>query len=234
TLPALDIPALAVELIHCYSLIHDDLPAMDDDSLRRGQPACHIAFDEASAILAGDALQALAFDLLAQPSPYHAAVQQRDMIATLAKASGVSGMVAGQMLDLQAEQADINLAELTQIHRLKTGKLLAASIQLGYFASSCNNQTIFHQLTQVGENIGLAFQIQDDILDVTQSTQTLGKPQGADQTANKTTYLSFMSLEQAQQKVHHLLTQAYQSLQQLPCPTDELQHFIDHLAHRDR
>jgi farnesyl diphosphate synthase len=228
----LDIPAVAVELIHCYSLVHDDLPAMDDDPLRRGRPTCHIAFDEATAILAGDALQSLAFELLATPAAHYTPSQQLSMTGLLAKASGATGMVGGQMLDLQAEQVQITLPELHHIHRLKTGELLTASIQLGALAANCQDRVLFDRLTQIGENIGIAFQIQDDLLDVTQSTEILGKTQGADQAANKTTYLSFMSIEQAQQTMAQLINEAKALLEQLPYATNDVQCFIDYLIHR--
>jgi farnesyl diphosphate synthase len=231
-LPHLDIPAVAVELIHCYSLVHDDLPAMDDDPLRRGQPTCHIAFDEATAILAGDALQSLAFELLATATEHYTPSQQLRMTGLLAKASGAAGMVGGQMLDLQAEQVQITLPELHRIHQLKTGELLTVSIQLGAVAANCQDRMLFDRLTQIGQNIGIAFQIQDDLLDVTQSTEILGKTQGADQAANKTTYLSFMSIEQARQAMAQLINEAKTLLEQLPYATDDLQCFIDYLIHR--
>jgi geranylgeranyl pyrophosphate synthase len=199
-LALLDAPAAAVELIHTYSLVHDDLPAMDDDDLRRGKPTTHIAFDEATAILVGDALQALAFEVLAE-APYLTATQRVEMVRVLAQSAGANGMVAGQMRDLLAENShDIPLAELRELHQQKTGALITAAVTLGGLASAQATADILLALSVYSAHLGLAFQIQDDVLDVTQDSATLGKPQGSDQRQNKTTFVSLLGLEKAQQE----------------------------------
>ncbi|MCV6604863.1 MAG: polyprenyl synthetase family protein, partial [Porticoccaceae bacterium] len=181
-----DRAACAVELIHAYSLIHDDLPAMDDDDLRRGNPTCHVRFGEASAILAGDALQALAFEQFTQltHTPAEKALQ---MSAVLAQAAGARGMVAGQAIDLAAVDQSLSLQQLEQMHHLKTGALINASTQLGAISAGASTGQL-QALGKYSHCIGLAFQVQDDILDVESSTDTLGKRQGADQALNKPTY----------------------------------------------
>lgn len=199
-LALLDAPAAAVELIHTYSLVHDDLPAMDDDDLRRGKPTTHIAFDEATAILVGDALQALAFEVLAE-APYLTATQRVEMVRVLAQSAGANGMVAGQMRDLLAENNNhVSLAELRELHRQKTGALITAAVTLGGIASAQATADILHILSVYSTHLGLAFQIQDDVLDVTQDSATLGKPQGSDQRQQKTTFVSLLGLEKAQQE----------------------------------
>lgn len=206
--------AVSVELIHCYSLIHDDLPAMDDDDLRRGLPSCHKAFDEATAILAGDALQALAFEVLCD-SEFNpvGSEQQVAMIRELARASGATGMVLGQALDLAAEEKNIQLSELITLHNHKTGALFTACIELSFLASPyAADQKIHQQLQDFGKNLGLAFQIQDDILDVTSDTATLGKPAGSDQKLHKSTFPSLLGLKTAQNQANHYLQQAIESL----------------------
>lgn len=214
--------AAAVELIHCYSLIHDDLPAMDDDDLRRGLPSCHKAFDEATAILAGDALQALAFEVLGDPelNP-NAANQQIAMIKQLAKAVGSAGMVLGQALDMASEHKVLNLPNLITLHRHKTGDLFNACIELAILAdvNSVNNETK-EFLRSYGQHLGLAFQIQDDILDVTGTTATIGKPQGSDQKHAKSTFTSLLGLENARKHADEHLNQALAAAAQLG-PTGE-------------
>jgi geranylgeranyl diphosphate synthase, type II len=195
-------PACAVELIHAYSLIHDDLPAMDNDDLRRGRPTCHKAFDEATAILAGDALQALAFEILAMdPDCADNAELKLHMLRTLAQAAGASGMAGGQAIDLASVNKALSLAELEQMHRLKTGALIEASVLLATFASARVTEQERRNLRQYAQSIGLAFQIQDDILDVIGDTQTLGKTQGADMALNKPTYYSLLGLDGAREKL---------------------------------
>ncbi len=197
-LTLLDAPAAAIELMHTYSLVHDDLPAMDDDDLRRGKPTTHIAFDEATAILVGDALQALAFELLAE-APYLTTGQRLEMVRVLAKAAGANGMVAGQMRDLLAEgNADVTLPQLREIHQQKTGAIIEAAVSLGGLASAQVDGDLLHALSVYSAHLGLAFQIQDDVLDVTQDAMTLGKPQGSDIRARKTTFVSLLGLEKAQ------------------------------------
>jgi geranylgeranyl pyrophosphate synthase len=189
----------ALELIHAYSLVHDDLPAMDDDDLRRGKPTCHIAFDEATAILAGDALQTLAFDILAAPSDE--AQTQLCLIRTLAAASGAQGMVLGQSLDLAAVDKTLSYGELERMHRHKTGALIHASLHMGAIATGLASAQELDVLSRYGSAIGLAFQIKDDILDVESSTEVLGKTQGADLSLNKPTYTSIMGLEGAKARL---------------------------------
>lgn len=201
--------AVAVECIHSYSLIHDDLPAMDDDALRRGQPTCHIAFDEATAILAGDALQCLAFEVLSQ-SP-----QTLPMVAPLAKAAGARGMVAGQAIDLASVNQSLTLSQLSHMHKHKTGALIEASVHLGAIAAGASEQQL-NALQRYARAIGLAFQIQDDILDVTAQTQVLGKQQGADAANNKPTYVSLLGLDEAKRKAQALLNEANSALVELP------------------
>lgn len=197
-LALLDAPAAAIELIHTYSLVHDDLPAMDDDDLRRGKPTTHIAFNEATAILVGDALQALAFEVLAE-APYLTSGQRLEMVRVLAQSAGANGMVAGQMRDLLAEgRNDIPLTELREMHQQKTGALIKAAVNLGGIASAQASADTLHALSVYSAHLGLAFQIQDDVLDVTQDAATLGKPQGSDERQQKSTFVSILGLEKAQ------------------------------------
>lgn len=200
----LDYPACAIEMIHTYSLVHDDLPAMDDDDLRRNKPTVHKAFDEATAILVGDALQTLAFEILST-TPFQS-THQLAMINTLAKASGSLGMAGGQALDLHAAQHNISLEELTQLYQMKTGALIDAAIKLGAIAADCTNTEQLTHLEKFATNIGLAFQIQDDILDIESSTDVLGKPQGSDQARNQPTYPKLAGHDKAKNKLiklHH-------------------------------
>lgn len=185
-LSSLDTPAAAVESIHAYSLIHDDLPAMDDDDLRRGQPTCHIKFGEATAVLAGDALQTLAFSILADGSMPEVSDRDRlSMVAELAYASGVAGMCGGQALDLAAEGKQVDLTALEQIHRHKTGALIRTSVRLGALSAGTAGRAALPHLDRYANAIGLAFQVQDDILDVVSDSATTGKRQGADQQLGK-------------------------------------------------
>lgn len=210
SLDALDAPACAVELMHAYSLVHDDLPAMDDDDLRRGRPTCHRAFDEATAILAGDALQTLAFAALAR-APLLDAEQRLRMIDSLSAASGTQGMAGGQAIDLAAVGHTLAIEELETMHRMKTGALIAASVQLGALAARADQDTQ-HRLQQYAQAIGLAFQVQDDILDVTASTQTLGKSQGKDAANAKPTYVSLLGLDGAREHARQLCAEAHAAL----------------------
>lgn len=228
--------ATSVELIHCYSLIHDDLPAMDDDDLRRGVPSCHKAFDEATAILAGDALQALAFEVLCDPelNPVNAK-QQVVMIQALTRACGASGMVLGQALDLAAQNNNVGLAELTALHKYKTGALINACIELSFLASDhIADHELRNQLLNFGNNLGLAFQIQDDILDVTSDTATLGKPVGSDLKLHKSTYPSILGLEEAQNRADYYLEQAISSIAELGEQADILRNLATHVKNRWR
>jgi farnesyl diphosphate synthase len=213
-LSKLDGPACAVEMIHAYSLVHDDLPAMDDDELRRGRPTCHIAYDEATAILAGDGLLTMAFEVLASDESMGVSPEQRmRMVQELATASGNRGMVGGQAIDIAAEGQQLSLDQLKNMHAHKTGALIRAAVRLG--ALSCPTLTIeqAQQLDSYAEAIGLAFQIRDDILDVEADTETLGKPQGSDEARNKPTYTSLLGLDGAKQKAQELHQQALESLQ---------------------
>ncbi len=202
--------ASALECMHVYSLIHDDLPAMDDDALRRGKPTCHIAFDEATAILAGDALHTLAIETIATsshvpPDAKLAAIQE------LARSAGASGMVLGQSIDLESMDRALTIEQLEVMHVHKTGALIEASVVLGAISANASKNQI-ESLRQYAKAIGLAFQVQDDIIDVTSDTQTLGKTQGADQRLNKPTYVSLMGLKDAQSKAASLKDEAIQSL----------------------
>ena len=234
----LDAPAAAVECIHAYSLMHDDLPAMDDDDLRRGQPTCHIKFGEANAILAGDALQTLAFSILSDaPMPE---VPDRDrlaMISELAQASGIAGMCGGQALDLEAEGHQVALPSLERIHRHKTGALIRAAVRMGALSAGEAGRRALPALDRYAENIGLAFQVQDDILDVVGDTATLGKRQGADQQLGKSTYPALLGLEQARKKAHDLITDARRSLNELAAQsldTTALEALANYIIQRDK
>ncbi|KEY91707.1 farnesyl diphosphate synthase [Candidatus Photodesmus blepharus] len=230
----LDTPASAVECIHAYSLIHDDLPSMDDDSLRRGQPTCHIKFDEATAILTGDALQTLAFTILSEGNLHKQAEQNRiKMVQLLAQASGAHGMCMGQFLDLEAESREISLSELEEIYRNKTGALIKCAIRLGALAAGSKGVDIMHQLDRYADSIGLAFQVQDDILDVISNTETLGKPQGSDQQLNKSTYPALLGLNNAINKSKILLEEALQALDAIPYNTELLEKFACYIIDRD-
>lgn len=192
---ALDAPAVALELIHCYSLVHDDLPAMDDDDLRRGKPTCHKVYGDALAILAGDALQTEAFSQLAGDDNNNAEKRVK-MFQVLSRASGVAGMAGGQALDIAATGQAMQLQGLQTMHALKTGALITASVQLGAIAGDADEGN-YQALTLFAEKIGLAFQIQDDVLDVESDTSTLGKRQGADADLNKVTYPALLGVEKA-------------------------------------
>jgi geranylgeranyl pyrophosphate synthase len=226
----LDAPAVAVELIHTYSLIHDDLPAMDDDALRRGKPSCHIQFGEGIAILAGDALQALAFEVLANAEPIDPSARLK-LIAILAKASGSYGMVGGQAIDLAAQPEDMNASQLTNMHRCKTGALIRASIQMAASIKPVSKDT-YNQLTLFSESLGLAFQIQDDILDIESSTEQLGKPQGSDLAANKATYPALMGLVGAKQWLDQLYQEALGILTHIDGDTEKLRQLTEFLIRR--
>ncbi|PQJ63237.1 (2E,6E)-farnesyl diphosphate synthase [Vibrio jasicida] len=229
----LDTPASAIECIHAYSLIHDDLPAMDDDDLRRGQPTCHIKFDEATAILTGDALQTLAFTILAEGELNPNAESHRiKMVQALAQSSGANGMCVGQALDLGAENRRVSLAELEEIHRNKTGALINCAVKLGALAAGDKGLDVMPHLERYSKAIGLAFQVQDDILDIISDTETLGKPQGSDQELNKSTYPSLLGLEGAMEKAHTLLQEALQALEAIPYNTQLLEEFARYVIER--
>lgn len=210
--PALDRAAAAVELVHAYSLVHDDLPCMDDDTLRRGKPTLHVQYDEATALLAGDALQPLAFDWLAQmPVPAEQVVRA---IRILARAAGSEGMAGGQAIDLESVGKVLTQQELQRMHTLKTGALLAASVELGGLAA-CATDAEREALNVYGQAMGLAFQVVDDVLDVTGDTAQLGKTAGKDAAANKPTYVALLGLDAARALASRLHRQALDAISPL-------------------
>lgn len=221
----------SVELIHAYSLVHDDLPAMDDDDLRRGKPTTHIAFDEATAILAGDALQTKAFEALAN-SEYLLPEDKVACITQLAAASGVDGMCGGQMVDLEAVGESPNLNMLATMHALKTGALIRSSVLLGATASGVRNASVLEAFTSYANAIGLAFQVKDDILDATTDTETLGKRQGADAERNKPTYVSHLGLDGAKEKLHALHQQAIQAISPMGASAKWLSELTNYIVQR--
>lgn len=228
-------PACTVEMIHAYSLIHDDLPAMDDDDLRRGRPTCHREFDEATAILAGDALQALAFQVLAQDKEIRVNPEQRlEMINRLALASGSEGMAGGQAIDLNSVGKSITLPELEKMHLYKTGALIRASVELGGLSSADIQTQQMDSLRKYAHCIGLAFQIQDDILDIEGDTQTLGKPQGSDEARNKPTYPNLLGMAEAKKTARDLLEQAIKSLENFDHKANTLRDIAKYIVTRNK
>ncbi|MGL1959273.1 MAG: (2E,6E)-farnesyl diphosphate synthase [Colwellia sp.] len=229
----LDAVAGALECIHAYSLLHDDLPAMDDDDLRRGKPTCHKAFDEATAILAGDGLQTLAFDILANHAfSSFGKTKQLKLIQQLVNAAGYQGMCGGQALDLAATNKKITLSQLETLHSLKTGALLEASVLM---AAECSEKiTVEHKssLKKYAQLVGLAYQVHDDIIDITSSEAVLGKPAGSDLAANKSTYPALLGLQGAKEKSENLYQQALQALAALPYNTQSLAEFATFIIHR--
>ncbi|PJE78386.1 Farnesyl diphosphate synthase [invertebrate metagenome] len=232
-----DIPACAIELMHTYSLIHDDLPAMDNDALRRGQPANHKVYGDAMAILAGDALQTLAFEVLSNtdlfPDFELSTGSRLSMVRILAKASGYSGMAAGQAIDLEAVGLQLNQDALENMHAYKTGALIRASVRLGGLACVQQDDPRLDALDNYAKAIGLAFQVQDDILDVTAETQTIGKPQGADAELNKPTYVSILGLDKAQSMAAFLCQSAVDALSEFDSRADYLRELADFIIHRE-
>jgi geranylgeranyl pyrophosphate synthase len=226
----LDAPAAAVELIHVYSLVHDDLPAMDDDDLRRGRPTCHRAYDEATAILVGDALQALAFSVLADHSMGNVVPATRlSMIRTLAQAAGTAGMAGGQAVDLAAVGQTLSVDAVENMHRRKTGALIKGSVLLGAIGAGIDSGRDFQALESFGDEIGLAFQIQDDILDVEGDAAVLGKTTGADAALSKPTYPSTVGLPAARDRARALRDRAIAALAPLGprnAPLVELAQFV--------
>ncbi len=232
-LDKLDACACAVEIIHAYSLIHDDLPAMDDDDLRRGRPTCHKAFDDATAILAGDALQALAFEVLAKDQQMDCSSDSRlNMISLLAEASGSIGMAGGQAIDLDAVGKSLSLEQLENMHVLKTGALIKASVLLGAMCSTDVSQDMLNQLEAYAHCVGLAFQIHDDILDVIGDTETLGKPQGSDEQQNKPTYPALLGLDGAKQRAMDLHYQALAAVENFDESADTLRQLSAYIVER--
>ena len=228
---ALDHIAASLECLHAYSLVHDDLPAMDDDNLRRGQPTCHKAYDQATAILTGDALQCLAFELLAD-CPGLEAQQRIALVKTLAAAAGTRGMVGGQFIDLRMERHTPAVELLEAIHSLKTGALIRAAIAMGAIAAGASSAQL-RALDRYGQTIGLAFQVKDDLLDIEGSTEILGKQQGSDISNSKMTYPSLLGLEGTRAKLQQLLEQAQQSLQSFGNDAVQLQQLARYIVSRD-
>ncbi len=225
--------ACAVELIHAYSLIHDDLPAMDNDELRRGKPTCHKAFDEATAILAGDAIQALAFYILAHDRDLAETAEARiKIIETLAQAAGSRGMAGGQAIDLAAVGQSLNIAELEDMHIHKTGALIHASIMIAAYTQSEVSHSTLQKLAHYAKCIGLAFQIHDDILDVEGDTETLGKPQGSDSLQNKPTYPALLGLTEAKTRANTLYNEAIDSLIGFDARADLLRNIAYYIVKR--
>ncbi len=231
----LDGPACAVELVHVYSLIHDDLPTMDDDDLRRGKPTCHKAFDEATAILAGDAIQALAFQVLAHDETLQVDARRRlQMIGRLAVASGSRGMAGGQAIDLASVGKRLDLPVLEIMHIHKTGALIRASVMLGALSSPAVSEAQLKQLDHYAKCIGLAFQIQDDILDVEGDTETLGKTQGADMVLDKPTYPALLGLDGAKQRARELYREALASLEGFGAAAEPLRWMAEYIVSRSK
>ena len=231
SLDALDAPACAVELVHAYSLVHDDLPAMDDDDLRRGRPTCHRAYDEATAVLVGDALQTLAFEALS--ADLADAAMRLAMVQTLAVASGSRGMAGGQALDLAAVGRELTVAELEQLHIQKTGALIRASVRLGTLAAPAPDPAAVRSLDRYGKCIGLAFQIQDDILDVEGDTTLIGKTRGKDAANNKPTYPALLGLAGAREKCALLVEDALSCLDELGEPAQPLRWLAEYIVARN-
>ena len=231
----LDAPAAAVELIHAYSLVHDDLPAMDDDDLRRGRPTTHKQFDEATAILVGDALQTLAFFVLSHHHDTALEPAQRlKMIEVLADAAGSRGMVGGQATDLQAEGKNLNLAELEALHIHKTGALIRACLRLACYAKAPLDAAHLEALDRYGKCIGLAFQIQDDVLDVESNSASLGKTAGKDEAHHKSTYPSVMGLPAAKARATELFDIARAAINVFGAQAQPLIWLANHIQGRER
>jgi len=223
--------AAAVEMIHCYSLVHDDLPAMDDDALRRGQPTCHIAYDEATAILAGDALLTLAFEVLAEDVTHPDGGVRANLVLALAKAAGHEGMVGGQVLDIYAEEHDLDLDQVTRLQRMKTGELIAVSCAMGAILGHASvDQRL--ALDRYAAAIGLAFQIADDLLDVEGDEAEVGKKVGKDQDAGKATFVSLLGVEPARTKARELEKQAQEHLAIFGEKADSLRSLANFIVHR--
>ncbi len=231
-LAKVDSAACAVELIHCYSLVHDDLPAMDNDDLRRGRPTCHKVYGDAMALLAGDALQCFAIEILSHQCENNAeALTHLKMIATISSASGSTGMAGGQAIDLASVGKSLSKEELEQMHRLKTGALIEASVCVGAIAGQCDENTL-EKIKQYAQCIGLAFQIRDDLLDIESDTETLGKPQGSDQKHSKPTYPSILGLDGARKMALEMHESALGALRDFGEEVDPLRWLSDYIVKR--
>jgi farnesyl diphosphate synthase len=231
---ALKVPAAAVEMIHAYSLIHDDLPCMDDDVLRRGKPTCHVEFDEATALLAGDALQSLAFQILAEQDLAPRPENQLRMIQLFAVACGSRGMAGGQAIDLESVGKTLSVPELEHMHILKTGALIRASVLMGAYCGEELPPAEFAHLDRYAKCIGLAFQVVDDILDEEGDASTLGKTAGKDKADGKPTYTSVMGLVPAKRFADELLADALTALATFDGRADRLRHLAEFIVHRER
>lgn len=227
-----DSSACAIEAIHSYSLVHDDLPAMDDDELRRGKPTCHIAFDEATAILAGDGLLTWAFELLSQPDPNLSAAVQLQMVQALARAAGDLGMVDGQAFDLNSVGKALKLEQLKAMHSSKTGALINVALELGAMSADATTDELA-ALRVYGSTLGLAFQIKDDLLDIEGDTATLGKPQGSDQARNKPTYPALVGVEQCREWLIDLQQEAVTALEPFGSRSQALVALAHYIIDRD-
>ena len=227
------IAAAAVELIHAYSLVHDDLPCMDDDVLRRGKPTCHVEYDEAIALLAGDSLQSLAFQLLAEYTLADTPQMQLEMIKRLAQAAGSRGMAGGQAVDLASVGKTLSLPELEFMHIHKTGALIRAAVMLGACCGSSLNESQLTSLDHFAKCIGLAFQVVDDVLDAEATTATLGKTAGKDAENNKPTYVSILGGSRARELAEELRREAYQSLEVFGAAAERLRQVTDFIIHRE-
>ena len=223
--------AAAIEMVHCYSLIHDDLPAMDDDDLRRGLPTCHVKFDEATAILAGDALLARAFEVIADSQTHSDPRVRSDLVVELAKAAGGDGMVGGQMLDLLAAEVPLQIAEITRMQRMKTGALIAFSCEAGAILGK-SADSARHALHAYAHDLGLAFQIVDDLLDVEGNDEEVGKRTHKDQGAGKATFVSVLGVERARAQSDMLAKQAVQHLEIFPETAEPLRALASFVVHR--
>lgn len=227
--PAL-VAGAAVEILHTYTLIHDDLPSMDDDTMRRGRSTCHIAYDEATAILAGDALLTLTFAILADATcapPYSSS----DLVRELATAAGSTGVIGGQMADIEGEQKELTIEQLEYIHTHKTGDLIRAAVRMGAMTAGADDSQLT-ALTSYAEKIGLAFQIADDVLNATGTSEELGKSAGSDAEADKMTYVAAYGIDGARERATTLIADAKQSLQKLPGNTEPLEALADYIVTR--
>jgi farnesyl diphosphate synthase len=223
--------AAAVEFVHCYSLIHDDLPAMDDAQLRRGKPATHVAFDEATAILAGDALLTLAFEILSDPETHEDPRVRCELVSMLAKASGGHGLCGGQMLDLIGEKAEFDLGTISRLQRMKTGKLISFACEAGAILGKANESNR-RALVNYANDLGLAFQVTDDILDVESDAKTTGKDSGKDAAAGKSTFVSTMGKDQAKQRAEMLVQQSIAHLNIFQGRADTLKELARYVLQR--
>jgi farnesyl diphosphate synthase len=229
----LAIVGAALELVHAYSLVHDDLPCMDDDVLRRGKPSCHVEYDEATALLVGDSLQSLAFQLLSQHRLSNSAQSQLEMIRLLALAVGSRGMAGGQAIDLESEGKNLSLPELEYMHIHKTGALIRASVLLGARCGEATSADVLEPLDHYAKHVGLAFQVVDDVLDDESSTATLGKTAGKDRTRSKPTYVSALGVSRARELASEMKTAALSSIAPLGARTQRLRDLADFIVSRE-